>query len=118
VKYLKLGIVICGALGLAGMFMFGIGAMLEGKKAGTIVMLIAFGLPVVMAVLGLVKPPLQAWQAGVALACFVLELFKLKIWEAIEVFGKMPTYWHLMVVGATLGVIASLIAVLRPESTA
>jgi len=116
VKFMKLGIVICGALGLVGMFMFGIGAMLEDKKAATIVMLIAFGLPVVMAVMGLVKPPFQVWQAGVALSCFVLELFELKIWKVIEVFGKIPTYWQLMAVGAVLGAISSLIAVLRPES--
>lgn len=117
-KFLKLGIVICGVLGLVGMFMVGLGAMLEDKKAGTIVMLIAFGLPVVMAVMGLVKPPLQAWQAGVALACFLLELFMLRIWSMVKVIADEPTGVKLMLAGAALGAIASVIAVLKPEANA
>jgi len=118
VKYLKLGIVVCGALGLAGMFMTDLGAMLDRDKAGTIVMLVAFGLPVVMAVMGLMKPPLQAGQAGVSLACFALELFKLRIWSMVQVIADEPTGVKLMLAGAVLGAVASAIAVLRPEGNA
>ena len=35
-KILKLGIVVCGVLGLAGMFLLGIGEMLDSKKAGSL----------------------------------------------------------------------------------
>lgn len=117
-KYLKLGIVICGALGLAGMFMTDLGAMLGRDKPGTIVMLIAFALPVLMAVAGLARPPLLAWQAGVSLACFALELFKLRVWSMVRVIADEPTGVQLMLAGAVLGAIASAIAVLRPSGNA
>ena len=114
-KYLKLGIVICGALGLAGMVMLGVGEMLERGRLSTVVMLIAFAIPVVMAVTGLVRPPLQVWQAGVSLACFALEAFNLRIWDLLEGIGKAPTGVKLMLAGAVLGLIVSAIPVLRPE---
>lgn len=117
-KYLKLGVVICGAVGLVGMVMTGIGAMLEGNSASTIVMLIAFGLPVVMAVTGLVRPPFQAWQAAGSLACFALAVIKLRIWHILEVIADVPTGPKLIVAGACLGVIVSVVAVLKPEPTA
>lgn len=118
VKYLKLGVVICGALGLAGMVMTGIGAMLEGNSASTIVMLIAFALPVLMAVTGLARPPFLAWQAGVSLACFALAAFKLRIWNILEVIAVVPMGLRLIVAGAGLGVIVSVVAVLKPEANA
>lgn len=117
-KLLKLGIVICGALGVAGMVMGGIGEMLADQKTSTIVLLAAFGLPVVMAVMGSTKPPLQAWQAGVALACFVLAFFKLRVWEVGEEIARMPTFWKMMLAGSGLGAILSLVAVIKPESKA
>jgi hypothetical protein len=118
VKNLKLGIAICGALGLAGMVMGGLGEMLADHKLSTVTLLAAFGLPVVMAVMGLAKPPLLTWQAAVSLACFVLALFKLRVWELREVIVDMPAYWKLMTAGAGLGAILSVRAVIRPESRA
>lgn len=117
-KYLKLGVLICGALGLAGMFMIGIGAQLAGDKANTIILLVAFALPVLMAVTALARPPFQAWQAGVSLACFALVAYKLPIWDTIKAIGEAPTPLKLILVGAGLGVIVSVLAVLRPESKA
>jgi hypothetical protein len=118
VKYLKLAVVICGALGLAGMVMMGLGPMLDSRKASTLVMLIAFALPVLMGVTGLARPPFQAWQAGVALACFALAVIKLRIWTLMEAIADGPMGLKLLAAGACLGVIASAIAVLRPEATA
>jgi len=118
VKNLKLGVLICGALGIVGMVMAGIGAMLSAEKANTIIMLVAFGLPVLMAVMALGKPPFLAWQAGVSLACFGLAAFKLRLWETIKVIGDLPTELKLMLVGAGLGVIFAVIALLKPEAAA
>jgi membrane protease YdiL (CAAX protease family) len=118
VKYLKLGVLICSALGLAGMFMTGVGAQLEGDKANTIILLVAFALPVLMAVSALARPPFQAWQAGVSLACFALVAYKLQIWKTIKEIGDHPTPLKLILIGAGLGVIVSVVAVLRPESKA
>lgn len=117
-KYLKLGVVICGVLGLAGMFMMGLGAMLENRMAGTLVVLIAFALPVVMGVTGLARPPFQAWQASVSLACFALAVIKWRIWTLLEALAGGPMGLKLIVAGACLGTIASAIAVLRPEASA
>jgi nitrate/nitrite transporter NarK len=118
VKSLKLGIVVLGALGLAGMFLTGLGDMLADRKGSTIVMLIAFALPVVMAGTGLVKPPQKVWQAGVSLACFALTLFKLRIWDTIKVIDEVPTGVKLMLASAVLGTIMAAIAALRPDRAA
>ena len=115
-KILKLGVVICGALGLVGLVLIGIGALMETQKTSTLVMLVAFGLPVVMGLVAMSRPPLQPWQAGVSLACFALAGWKLRLWETLGSFGDVPTGTKLVLVGATLGVIASAIAIVKPES--
>jgi hypothetical protein len=118
VKSLKLGVLICGALGLAGLFMVGVGAQLEREKANTILLLVAFSLPVLMAVAALAKPPFQAWQAGVSLACFALAAYKLQLWTTLKAIGDVPTAHKLILIGAGLGVILSAIAVMKPEPDA
>lgn len=117
-KNLKLGVLVCGALGIVGMVMTGLGAMLEGDKVNTIILLAAFGLPVLMAVKGLAKPPFQAWQAGVSLAGFALASVKVRLWETISLIGRLPTGTKLMIIGAGLGVILAVLAVIKPESKA
>jgi hypothetical protein len=118
VEHLELGIAICGALGLAGMVMAGVGQMLAQDQISTAVMLAAFALPVVMAVMGLAKPPRKAWQGGVSLACYALALSKLPIWNRLERIAAMPGFWWLMMVGAGLGAILSVIAVVKPDARA
>ena len=112
-KILKLALLICGGLGIAGLMML-FELMWENDPRNEIVLLIAYALPVVMAAIALVKPPLQAWQAGVALAGFALAAWKLRIWEAIRLFGVEPNGQRLMVIGAGLGVIVAIVAILRP----
>lgn len=118
VKALKLGVVICGVLGIAGLAMTGIDLMMEADKLSTIVMLAAYALPVLMAAVALVKPPFQAWQAGVSLAGFALAAYKLRIWELIRAFGAAPTGFKLMTFGAAIGVILTIVAVMKPEDAA
>lgn len=115
-KILKLGVVLCGALGLIGLIMTGIGALMEVQKTSTIVMLAAFALPVVVGLLAMSRPPLQAWQAGVSLACFALAGWKLRLWESLGSFGDVPTATKLILLASTLGVIVSLVAIFKPES--
>ncbi len=117
-KNLKLVILICGALGLAGMLMSDIGARLSSDKVTTVIMLVAYGLPVLMAVMALGKPPFQAWQAGISLACFGLAAVKLRLWETIKQIADFPTDYKLMMVGAGLGVIGAIIALFKPETSA
>lgn len=115
VKNLKLGVLICGALGVVGLLMSGIGMLIEVDKANTIIMLVAFALPVVLSAMAVARPPFLAWQSGVSLAGFALAAWKLRLWETIKVIGDVPTGMKLMLIGAALGVILSVIAVLKPE---
>lgn len=115
VKILKLGVIVCGAIGIIGLVMTGIGLMMEADKLSTIVMLVAYALPVVLGGMALVRPPFQPWQAGVSLAGFALAAWKLRIWEMVKGFGDAPTGFKLMAIAAVLGVILSVVAVMKPE---
>jgi len=116
VKILKLGVVICGILGIVGMVMSGVDRMMEADKSTTIVMLAAYALPAVLGVVALVRRPFQAWQAGVSLACFALATWKLRVWDMIRDFGSTPTGFQLMAIGAVAGVILTVTAVMKPEA--
>jgi uncharacterized membrane protein HdeD (DUF308 family) len=116
VKILKLGVVICGVLGIVGMVMSGVDRMMEADKATTCVMLAAYALPMVLGVIALVRPPFQAWQAGVSLACFALATWKLRVWEMFKDFGGAPGGFQLMAIGAVAGVILTVTAVMKPEA--
>ena len=117
-KILKLGVVICGVLGVVGLVMADLERMMEADKITTIVMVAAYVLPIVMALLALVRPPFQAWQAGVSLACFALVTWKLQLWEMIRELGSAPGGFQLMAIGAVVGVVLTVIAVMKPEDGA
>jgi hypothetical protein len=118
VKHLKLGVVICGALGIAGLLLFGMGALLEQQPTATILLLVAFALPVVMGAMALLRPPMRSWQAGVSLSGFALAAWKLEIWNLFRSFADQSNGQRLIGVGAALGVIVSIIVIMRPEETA
>jgi hypothetical protein len=115
VKILKLGVVICGVLGVVGLVMADIERMMEADKVTTVVMVAAYAVPIVMALIALVRPPFQAWQAGVSLACFALATWKLRVWELIKDLGSAPSGFQLMAIGAVVGVVLTVIAVMKPE---
>ena len=117
-KTVKLGVLICGALGITGLLLIGIEMLLELDRNYAILMVAAFALPMVMSVLALVKPPFRSWQAGVALAGFAVAAWKVKIWEVIRGFADTSTGGKLLLFGAGLGVILSVIAVMNPEDGA
>jgi hypothetical protein len=118
VKILKLGVVICGVLGIVGLAMTGIDLMMEADKLSTIVMLAAYALPIVMGAIAFVRPPFHAWQSGVSLAGFALAAYKLRIWEVISAFSEAPNGFKLMTFGAGIGVILTIVAVMMPEDRA
>jgi hypothetical protein len=118
VKHLKLGVIICGALGIAGLLLVGIGTLLELQQTDTILLLIAFALPVVMGAIALARPPMRPWQAGVSLSGFALAAWKLEIWTMLRSIADQPNSQRLIVVGATLGVIVAIVAIMRPEEIA
>lgn len=81
-KHLKLGILVCAAVGLLTCF---IGSQAIWKAhsvpglASHIYMIIAgFVAALAMGVMAQLKPPMQRWQSGVALAGFALVLLKIR----------------------------------------
>lgn len=120
-RNLKLFILLFGALGLVSAFVPSEGVtMFEAWKfAGTdqlVIMLVALALPVVMGLLGLMRPPQKAWQGIVALAGFALAAVKLRIWEGIKEFGTAPLGGKLLFVAIIGGVVVSLLATAKPEN--
>jgi hypothetical protein len=112
---------ILGVLGLfipqGGMSLFG---MLKafGATGQAVLMLIAFALPAVMGGLAVAKPPLQKWQAGVALAGFALASYKLEIWKVLphigELFKAIPML--LLVVACIGGLVVSILGLAKGDA--
>lgn len=89
--------------------------------AGLAQFLVWFLLPAVMGVLGILKPPQQAWQGAVALGGFGFGFVKLELWKVIPhipdgaLRNMSQVLWLVGIVG---GIVASLIAVAKPEPRA
>lgn len=116
-KQTKFAIIALGALGLIGLFMSGILKGFEHDKANVIMVLAGFGVPVAMGALAL-KAPMERWQAGVALAGFALAAVKLRAWEMVKLIAHLPLGFKFAVLGCLLGVVVSLVALVKPEPRA
>lgn len=124
-KNLKVLILAFGILGIVAMFipMQGFTLFSLFKLIGMgqlVIMLAAFGVPVAMGAMAMSKPPMQKWQAGVALAGFGLGAFKLEVWK---VFGELGALFKmvpmlLIVVAAIGGVVVSALALAKGEQGA
>ena len=114
-------ILLFGVLGLVGMFlpngplpsMFSMGW--EGSKLDLLLLLAGFALPVAAAAGALNKP--AAWQAVVALAGFALVFVKLHIWDLAPHVLDVPLGLKLIIVGAAGGLIASIVGIVKPQSS-
>jgi len=124
-KVMKLLILLFGCVGLVGYVAPVDGASLfldtlHDETVTAILILAGFGVPAIMAVLGVVKPPFQAWQAVAALAGFVLVGVKIRIWDLLPALADRGVGWtgRLMAVGSIAGLVVSAIAVAKPEDKA
>lgn len=80
-----------------------------------------FLVPVVMGLLGILKPPQQAWQGAVALAGFAFGFVRLELWRVIPHIpdGALKNVSALLwMVGIVGGIVASLLALAKPEPRA
>lgn len=120
-KNLKIGILVCGVLGILSMFipkegmtLFSLFKLLGGAQLG--IMLAAFGLPTAMGAMAL-KGPMQKWQAGVAAAGFGLASFKLEVWKALPHIGDLVKFFPmlLIVLSAVVGLILSIVVLVKGE---
>ena len=122
-KNLKLAILAFAALGLALEIseFDGFKAALThpfANDAAGLIMIGGFVLPLVMGILGMMRPPLQGWQAIVALAGFVAIGVKIKVWDAVIHVNHQSTKGILLLVAIVGGVIVSALATAKPEARA
>jgi uncharacterized membrane protein len=120
VKHLKLVIVLCAVVGLLEIALPVAGGSLlarlfELDKLEAVVYAAIFVLPLIMGVLALVRPPMLAWQGGVAVAGFVLGVVRFRVWDSLAHLGTTDLPVLLRVAALVVGTIAAVAALLRPE---
>ncbi len=117
-KNLKFIIIAFGVLGLISLVMLDIFKGLDRDAAQAILLIAAFAVPVIVSVVGITKPPAQAWQAAAALAGFVLAFVKFRVWEMVKVLSLLPMGYKLGMVAAVGGIVVSILALVKPEAKA
>ena len=119
-KTLKLALVVCGVLGLAALLVPFAGRSLlvelfEIDRLSALVYAAIFVLPAAMGALALRRPPMQAWQSGVALAGCVLGMVRLHVWDLAIHVSSYGVRGALLVVALVVGTAVSVATLLRPE---
>ena len=126
---LKLGVLLCGLVGLVGVFLpqaelAGHSISLwdahsqptsQGGGLHVYMILAGYAAGVVMGGLALVKPPMQRWQSFVALVGFVFVLAKIRHVLPFDVF-KAALGSKLIGAAAYAGAIVSALSLLKPET--
>jgi len=120
IKYLKIAIAVCGAVGLAGLIIpiediSLLKVLLDNDKVQFAVYTAMFALPIAMGVLALVKPPMQSWQAGVALASFVLAATKVEVWTTLSHLASAEPRHLVTAAAVVIGAICAIVALMRPS---
>jgi hypothetical protein len=119
-KLLKVLILLFGAAGLALVLEEpdALQAGFEHAPLHTALIVLGWALPAAMGLLALVKPPLQSWHAAASLAGFAVVAIRTRIWEAIPDVADAPLEGQLGLLALVGGLVASVIAVARPEGGA
>ena len=113
-KNLKLAILLCGGA-LLGIYISN-GLDFSENTADTLIFLAAYALPTLMGGLALMKPPAQAWHGAIALAGFGVAAVRSKIWETLPKIADQDGKGKAAVILLIVGVIASALAMLKPEN--
>lgn len=112
-KNLKLAILACGGA-LLGIYISD-GLDFSANAADTIIFLAAYALPTLMGVLALLKPPAQAWHGSIALSGFGVAAVRGRVWDQLSGFGELSGKGKAGVVLLVLGIVVSVLAMLKPE---
>lgn len=120
-KNLKIVILVCGVVGLVALILPLSGRSLlkdafEIDTLSALVYAASFALPAIMAAMALARPPMQAWQPGVALAGFVLGFVRFRVWDVALHLGSAGAAWILLLLAIVVGMVASVLALLKPET--
>ena len=119
-KNLKLALIVCGVLGLTALLVpFGGRSLLvdlfSTDRMSALVYAAIFGLPAAMGAMALNRPPMQAWQSGVALAGCVLGVVRLHVWDLVLHLPSYGARGALLVTALIVGTAAAVATLLRPE---
>jgi hypothetical protein len=122
-KNMKVLILVFGILGVISLFIptegFTMFAFLKLAGMGYLVPVLGgFVLAAVMGAMGLAKPPMLQWQAGLAAAGFGMVFVRMKFWQMLKGIGDTPLSGKLLIVAVLGGLIVSIIALAKPEAKA
>lgn len=116
-KNWKRVLVVCGVIGIGALLVPVDGrSLLEADRLAAFVHFAIFALPAAMGAIGLARPPMQAWQSGVALAACVLGLVRFHVWELALHLPSAGARGMLLVAAMVVQAVASLATLLRPEA--
>ena len=125
---IKFGVLACGLIGLISVFLPQVSIMghsislwdahsAPSEMGGGIhvyLIMAGYAAGLVMGALAAAKPPMQRWQAIVALVGFVLVLVKTR--DGLKHFGDMAIGGKLMIISMALGIVCSILAIAKPET--
>jgi hypothetical protein len=110
-------LVVCGVIGVLTLLVpIGGRSLLEADRVAGLVHLAVFALPAAMAAIGLMRPPMRAWQSGAALAVCVLGLVRFHVWELALELPSAGDREALLFAAMVIQAVASVATLLRPEA--
>jgi hypothetical protein len=123
-KWLKFGIALLGVVGVIGCFLPAIGE--PGKQYSlydlrvidevhAYLMIAGLALAAIMGGLAIARPPLERWQAGIALAGFALTAIKFRFWDGLQHFGEYALGGQLVLIVPLLGIAIAAIGAFRAQ---
>ena len=120
-KNAKLALVGCGVLGLVALIVPFAGRslladLLEIDPPSAFACAAIFVLPAAIGAIGLARPPLRAWQSGVALAACVLGVVRLQVWDLALHLPSVGLRGVLLLAAIAIGTVASVATLLRPDA--
>jgi hypothetical protein len=117
VKNWKRVLVLCGVVGILALLVPVDGrSLLEPDRLAAFVHLAIFALPAAMGAIALARPPMQAWQSGVALAACVLGLARFHVWELALHLPSAGARGTLLFAAMVIATVASAATLVRPET--
>lgn len=123
VKKLKITILVCSIVGLAdlciphGISGSMLGSLFHIDAMQAVLYTAIFALPAIMAAASLAKPPMQGWQAGVALAGFVMGVVKFRVWNLALHLLDQPAHRLALFAAIVVGSVAAIVLMVKPETT-
>ena len=85
------------------------------NDGGGLITIGGFVVPLIMGLLGMMRPPFMRWHGLASLCGFAAIAIKGLIWEALPKFMDYPTKGKIGLAAVVGGVLVSALATIRPE---